>query len=99
MPLQPSRGGVLYGQLATKQAVKSAHLFALTPGAASTAFLFVCVRGSVCGGGGGCVFGRELKELKERETDDVRILCLNTFSSTCLGLSIGIPDTDRNQRI
>jgi len=89
---------VLYGQLARKQAVKSAHLFALTPGAVSTVFLFVCVHGSVCGGGG-CVFGRQLKELKEKETDDVRILCLNAFSSTCLGLSIGIPDTDRNQRI
>ena len=47
----------------------------------------------------GGVFGRQLKELKEKETDDVRMLCLNSSSSACLGLSIGIPDTDRNQRI
>lgn len=88
---------MLYGQLAGKQAVKSAHLFALTPGAPLTVFLCVCVHGSVCVGGG--VFGRQLKELKEKETDDVRMLCLNSSSSACLGLSIGIPDTDRNQRI
>lgn len=67
MPLQPSRGGVLYGQLATKQAVKSAHLFALTPGAASTAFLFVCVRGSVCGGGGVCLWERVEGTKRERD--------------------------------
>ena len=89
---------MLYGQLAGKQAVKSAHLFALTPGAPLTVFFFVCVHGSVCVCGGG-VFGRQLKELKEKETDDVRMLCLNSSSSACLGLSIGIPDTDRNQRI
>ena len=47
-PLQPNRGGVLYGQLAGKQAAKSAHLFALTPGAPLTVFLCVCVCGSVC---------------------------------------------------
>ena len=42
---------MLYGQLAGKQAAKSAHLFALTPGAPLTVFLCVCVRGSVCGWG------------------------------------------------
>ena len=52
-PLQPNRGGVLYGQLAGKQAAKSAHLFALTPGAPLTVFLCVCVCAweCVCVGG------------------------------------------------
>ena len=56
---------MLYGQLAGKQAVKSAHLFALTPGAPLTVFLCVCAWECVCGGG--CLW--ETVEGTKRERD------------------------------
>lgn len=82
MPLLPSRGGVRYGQLARKQAVKSAWVCLLCR--LEQCRLCFCLHVWVCM----CVEGgrtsvEELGGMKEKETDDVKMLGLNPFSSIC----------------